>query len=116
MVRDHSNDLNLLSVCPKDSDWTRQKCRLEDLPKVRLKDSDWTRQIFRLEDRLKVRPKDSDWTKEATFPYDDASDSSSCRTDMIGRERKLVLSSGTLLIGRSDWTRLAETLLIGRSD
>ena len=39
---------------------------------------------------------------EATCPYDDASDLSSCQTDMIGQERKLVLSSGTLLIGRSD--------------
>ena len=48
------------------------------------------------------RPKDSDWTKEATCPYDDASDLSSCQTDLIGREGKLVFSSGTLLIGRSD--------------
>ena len=54
------------------------------------------------EDRPKVRPKDSDWKKEETGPYDDASDLSSCQTDLIGRERKLVLSSGTLLIGRSD--------------
>ena len=42
------------------------------------------------EDRPKVRPKDSDWTKEATYQYDDASDLSSCQTDLIGRERKLV--------------------------
>ena len=38
------------------------------------------------EDRPKVRPKDSDWKKEETCPYDDASDLSSCQTDLIGRD------------------------------
>ena len=39
---------------------------------------------------------------EATCPYDDASDLSSCQTDLIRREGILVLSFGTLMIGRSD--------------
>ena len=38
------------------------------------------------EDCPKVRLKDSDWTKEETGPYDDASDLSSCQTDLIGRD------------------------------
>ena len=88
MVRDHSNDLNLLMVCPKvrpkDVIGRDKDGPSEDCPKVRLKDSDWTRRRCRLEDRPKVRPKDSDWTKEATCLYDDASDLLSCQTDLIG--------------------------------
>ena len=38
------------------------------------------------EDRSKVRPKGSDWTKEVTGSYDDASEMSSCQTDLIGRD------------------------------
>ena len=38
------------------------------------------------EDRPKVRLKDSDWRKEETGPYEDASDFSSCQTDLIGRD------------------------------
>ena len=45
---------------------------------------------------------------EATCPYDDASDLSSCKTDLIGREGKLVFSFGTRLIGLSDGLVLLE--------
>ena len=38
------------------------------------------------EDCPKVRPKDSDLKKEETGPYDDASDLSSCQTDLIERD------------------------------
>ena len=50
VVRDHSSDLILLRVCPKDSDWSRRRCRLEDRPKDSLKDSYWSRQRCLLED------------------------------------------------------------------
>ena len=60
--------------------------------------------------RLKFSPKESDWTEEESGPYDDASDLSSCQTDLIEQERKLVLSSGTLLVGRSDGLVLLKRL------
>ena len=74
----------------------------EDRPKVRPKDMIGQDNDGPSEDRPKVCPKDYHWTKEATCPYDNASNLPSCQTDMIGRERKLVLSYGTLLIGCSD--------------
>ena len=49
---------------------------------------------------------------EATCPYDNVSDLSSCQTDLIERERKLVLSSGTLLIGQSDGLVLLKRFLL----
>ena len=55
-----------------------------------------------------------DWDK-ATCPYDNASDLSSCQTDLIGREGNLVFSSWTRLIGLSDGLVLLRTLMIGRS-
>ena len=45
---------------------------------------------------------------EANCPYDDASDLSFCQTDLIGREGKLVFSSGTRPIGLSDGLVLLE--------
>ena len=82
VVRDHSSDLILLRVFPKDSDWlrrrcclgdllkdapkdsdlSRRRCRLGDCPKDSPKDSDWLRQRFRLGDLPKDSPKDSDWS------------------------------------------------------
>ena len=64
VVRDHSSDLILLRVCPKDSDWSRQRCRLEDCPKDSLKYSDWSRRRCRLEDRPKDSPKAFDWSRQ----------------------------------------------------
>ena len=52
---------------------------------------------------------------EATCPYDDASNLSSCQTGLIGREGNLVFSYWTRLIGLSDALVLIRTLLIGRS-
>ena len=63
VVRDHSNDLNLLRVYLKVSDWMRRRCRLEDRPKDSPKDSDWSRQRCCLEDRPKDSLKDSDWSR-----------------------------------------------------
>ena len=64
-------------------------------PKVCLKDMIGRDEDGPSEDRPKVRPKDSDWTKEETCPYDDASDLSSCQTDLIGRD-----GIGSYILGR----------------
>ena len=45
---------------------------------------------------------------KATCPYDDASNLSSCQTDLIVREGKLVFSYWTRLIGLSDGLVLLE--------
>ena len=60
MVRDHSNDLNLLRVCPK----------------VRLKDMIGRDEDGLSEDRPKFRPKDV-IGRDEDGPYDDASESPS---------------------------------------
>ena len=52
---------------------------------------------------------------EATCPYDDASDLSSCQTDLIGREGNLVFYFWTRLIGLFNGLVLLRTLMIGRS-
>ena len=51
---------------------------------------------------------------EATCPYDEASDLSSCQTNLIGREGNLVFSSLARLIGLSDGLVLIRTLLSGQ--
>ena len=71
VVRDHSSDLILLRVCPKDSDWSRRRCRLEDRPKDSLKDPDWSRQksvtkMIRQKDvigRYKSPSEGCDWSR-----------------------------------------------------
>ena len=88
--------------------------------KVRPKDDpsegcDWPIRKFRLGDHPTDAPKDLIGRDEATCPYDDASNLSSCQTDLIGREGNLVFSSWTRLIGPSDRLVLIRTLLIGRS-
>ena len=50
----------------------------EDRPKIRPKDVIGRDEDGPSEDRPKIRPKVSDWTKEATCPYDNASDLLSC--------------------------------------
>ena len=88
-------------VLPKDGpsegcDWPIGRVLPKDDPS---EGCDWTRRKMV---RLKFSPKESDWTKEEYFPYDDASDLSSCQTDLIGRERKLVRMTmrPTCLLGR----------------
>ena len=63
VVCDHSSDLILLRVCPKNYDWSRWRCRLEDCPKDSLKDYDWSRRRCWLEDRRKDSLKDPDWLR-----------------------------------------------------
>ena len=63
VVRDHSSDLIILRVFPKDSDWSRRRCRLEDRLKDSLKDSDWSRRRCRLGDRPKDATRDSYWSR-----------------------------------------------------
>ena len=58
----------------------------EDRPKVCPKDVIGRDEDGPSEDRLKVRPKNFDWTKKETCPYENASNLSSCQTDLIGRD------------------------------
>ena len=102
VVRDHSSDLNLLRVCPKDSDWSRQRCRLGDRPKEASKDSDWSRwinlSIWRCV-QLVVLPDGSDWTRRETcLLFWDATDwtvrwTCLARTLMIGWSADLISAS-----------------------
>ena len=79
-----------------------EDCPSEDCPKVHPKDVIGQNEDGRSKDCPKVRLKDVIGRDEENCPYDDASDLSSCQTDLIGQERKLVISSGRLLIGWSD--------------
>ena len=88
-------------VRPKDVIGRDEDGPSEDRPRVRPKDVIGQDEDGPSEDSPKVRPKDSDWTKEATCPYYDASDLSSCQTDLIGRD--------------GIWSYLLDTLLIGWS-
>ena len=58
----------------------------EDRSKVLPKDFIGRDEYGLSEDRQKVRLKDYDWTKEATCMYDDASNLSSCQSDLNGED------------------------------
>ena len=75
---------------------------------IRLKGCDWPIWKCCLGDCPKDAPKVLIRRDEATCPYDDASDLSSCQNDLIGWEGKLVFSSGTRMIGLSDGLVLLE--------
>ena len=93
MVRDHSNELNLLRVSPDDA--------LKDL-------IGWDE-----DGPSEVRPKEYDWTKKESGPYDDASDLYVLPELSDWTRRNMVLSSGNDYDWLVRWICLLETLLIG---